>query len=145
MFTVVWAPVCSWKQSWWTCEIALLLLCFSLGLLHHPSASRIMDWAHQTLWSREALLYKVMPSISAVTHKAVWRIFFVPVAGGRNVSWGTVADLWVELKDLDNVILSPSSSFFTYKLGFTGTELPVSIDELRPSKPQTELICIFIP
>lgn len=38
-------------------------------------------------------------------------IIFMPVVGTRDVSWGTVADLWVELKNLDNVILSPASSF----------------------------------
>lgn len=40
-------------------------------------------------------------------------IIFMPVVGTRDVSWGTLADLWVELKNLDNVILSPASSLST--------------------------------
>lgn len=71
------------------------------------------------------------------------RIIFMPVVGTRDVSWGTVADLWVELKNLDNVVLRPVSSFFTSQVRFC--RLPVSINELRPSKPQTELIGVFFP
>lgn len=41
--------LCSWGQSCWTCDVVTVHLCFSMWLLHHPSAFRSVG---QALWSR---------------------------------------------------------------------------------------------
>lgn len=71
-------------------------LCFSLWLLHHPSAFR---FEHIKLYSQERHFYrnpllKFWPTTGVSTS-----FIFMSDVGTRNVSWDTVPDLQIEHKD----------------------------------------------